>query len=376
MIHHHPSTARPVLVAAVLALSCAKPMTYEEPSPLPAGEEDLVTVLFSASGGEGTKVTAVREAAETAIRNWALFAFDTETGWYRYESVALGGGALPMQLRAGRTYTVYAVANYPDSGIGAFTPSAVRTPADITGAIAYLGDNGPGALLMCGSTTVTPQPAAYDPEAPGEVIPERRSISVRRLVSRVDLRGLGVDFSGKPTLASKTFTLRRVFITNAYRTTRYGSDYTFSELSPTRSAWYNSGGWHRGESPEAGMDALLGDGPIGVAVSSAAPYTVTHSFYPFPNPTPAGEDIRTMEAWTRRCTRLVVEAALGEDIVYYAINVPSMVRNRIYAASSVVIHGRGSNDPEVIDIDPEVITGTVEPLIDDAWDGAGDITLE
>lgn len=378
MIHsHHPSIRALIAGALTAALlpSCAKPLAYEEPSPLPVGEEDLVTVLFSASGGAGSKVTGVTDAAESSIGRWALFAFDTESGWFRCES-ASGGSALPLQLRAGRTYTVYAVVNYPERGVGAFVPSSVRTPSDITETVAYLGDNAPGALLMYGSTTVTPQTPAYDPEDPGEPEPERKAISVRRLVSRVDLRGLAVDFSGKPQLQGKTFTLRRVFVTNAYRSSRYGSDYAFSELSPTRSAWYNSGGLHRGEGTEAGMDALLVDGPVGQVVTAGSPYTGSHSFYPFPNPTPASEDILTMDAWTRRCTRLVIEASIDSDIVYYAIRVPSMVRNRIYAASSVVIHGRGSNDPEVVDIDPEVITATVEPVIDDGWDGAGDVTLD
>jgi hypothetical protein len=53
-----------------------------------------------------------------------------------------------------------------------------------------------------------------------------------------------------------------------------------------------------------------------------------------------------------------------------------MVRNRIYAASNVIIRGRGSNDPEDLDIDPEIILASVEPVIDDSWDGAGSITLE
>lgn len=378
MIHSHHPSIRALLAGALTAAllpSCAKPLAYEEPSPLPIGEEDLVTVLFSASGGAGSKVTGVTDAAESSIWRWALFAFDTESGWFRCES-ASGGSALPLQLRAGRTYTVYAVVNYPERGVGAFVPSSVRTPSDITETVAYLGDNAPGALLMYGSTTVTPQPVSYDPEDPGEREPERKAISVRRLVSRVDLRGLSVDFSGKPQLQGKTFTLRRVFVTNAYRSSRYGSDYAFSELSPTRSAWYNSGGLHRGEGTEAGMDALLVDGPVGQVVTAGSPYTGSHSFYPFPNPTPASEDILTMDAWTRRCTRLVIEASIDSDIVYYAIRVPSMVRNRIYAASSVVIHGRGSNDPEVVDIDPEVITATVEPVIEDGWDGAGDVTLD
>ena len=355
-------------------LSCAKPMQVEEPDEAPSGDGPLVTVLFSPSDERDTKVTGAGDESECAIGRWALFVFDDQTGWLRWES-ASGGTPLPMKLRAGRDYVCYAVANYSTTGTGAFIPSSVRTPADIVWKVAYLGDNRVGSLLMYGSAPVTPDPVAYDPDT-GEEMAQSMTVSVRRLVSRIDLRGLRVDFSASPHLAAKTFTLRSVYVTNVYRTTRYGNPYAVADLSTTRSAWYNTGGWHRGEAGVSEMDALLGDIGINRVVSPSSPYTVTHSFYAFPNPTPRSQDVQTMGAWTRRCTRLVIEASIDDDVVYYAIAVPSMVRNRIYAASNVVIHGRGSNDPEVIDIDPDIIEATIAPIIDDDWDGAGSVTLD
>ena len=352
-----------VLLAAFS--SCAVPYQPEEPKVFFQEEDSLVTVIFSASGSERSKVTGVSEEAERVVDRWAVFAFDNRSGQFRYEN-ASSGGPLPMKLSAGRSYTCYAIVNYPETGPGAFDPASVRSTTDLTGKVAYLGDCRGTALPMFGSEEVTPV-ADSDTEV---------TITVKRLVSRVDLRGLKVDFSGKPHLESKTFTLRAIYLTNTYRTTRYGEDYTFPELSSTRSAWYNTGGWHRGEAAEAGIDVIVGDRSIDTVISAGSPYSREHSFYAFPNPTPASEDITQTESWTRRCTRLVIEATIDDDTVYYAIKVPSMTRNRIFAASSVVIHGRGSNDPEIIDIDPDIIEVTVQPVIDDDWDGAGDIYLD
>lgn len=363
----HLFSIQTAVSAAILLLtvSCSVPPLQEDAARDFTEPDSLsVRVEFQAFGGNRTKMTGVTDAGESAIGRWALFVFDSQSDFFRRET-SEGGSSLTMQLIAGRDYTCYAMVNYPLTGTGAFDPSTVRSPRDLTEKVAYLADNGTSALLMFGKANVKP--------LKGETMTV--TIKVKRLVSKIDLRGLEVNFND-PHLALKPFILRSVYITNAYRTTRYESDYSWSELSETRAAWYNTGGWHRGESAEDGMDRLLGDTGINAVVSGENPYTVTHSFYPFPNPTPLPEDIRTIEAWTRRCTRLVIEASIDSDIVYYAINVPGMARNCLYAASNVVIHGRGSRDPESAYTDPDIITGSVEPVIDDGWNGMGDITLD
>ncbi|MBQ9411268.1 MAG: hypothetical protein IJU21_06630 [Bacteroidales bacterium] len=354
-----------IITTLAISMACAVPYQGENaPAEYSVPDSLLVDVVFRAQEGVSTRITGVTDGQERSIGRWAVFAFDP-SGHFRWGS-SDSGSPLSLKLAAGIVYTCYAMVNYPITGVGAFNPSSVRTPDDLAGKAAYLGDNAESALLMYGLANVTPI----------QGVPLNVTIGVRRLVSRIDLRGLEVDFSAKPALAGKTFTLRGVYVTNAYRTTLYSADYTYPELSETRSAWYNTGGWHRGESAESGMDSLLGDTGIGRVVSAGNPYSVNHSFYAFPNPTAADADIRTMGAWTRRCTRLVIEASIDSDVVYYAITVPSMVRNRIYAASNVVIHGRGSNDPEIIDIDPDIIEVNLEPVISDSWDGAGSILLD
>ena len=362
-------STKTVVPAALLLMAlsgCAVPYQPEEPAwHAPEADSLLVNVAFSVSGNESTKVTGVTYSDESAIARWALFAFDSRSGHFRWES-SDSETPLTLQLISGRRYNCYAIVNYPLTGTGAFDPSSVRTPDDLTEKVAYLGDNRRAALLMFGCITVTPSLGAA----------ESVTIRVKRLVSRLDLRGLSVDFSAQEHLAGKTFTLRAVYVTNAYRTSAYGYDYFFSELSESRQAWYNTGGWHRGETPESGMDALLGDTGINTVIAAGNPYTVRHSFYTFPNPTGEADDVRTMGGWTRRCTRLVIEASLGSDIVYYAITAPEMERNCIYAASNVIIRGKGSKDPEIIDIDPDIIVADIVPLIDDSWDGAGLVVLD
>lgn len=346
----------PLLAAAALCAGCARPLP-EGPQTGPSAPEELVTVHFRAAGAAGAKATGIREEDETAVGRWTLFVFEDGGTWYHHET-APAGGALSMQLRAGRAYTCHAIVNYPVTGTGAFNPAAVRTPSDITGKVASLGDNAVGSLLMYGAEPLTPGTGT----APV-------TIRVRRIVSRIDLPGVAVDFSGKPDLAAMTFTLRHLYVTNAYRTTRYGSDYTRAELSGARSSWYNSGGWHRGEAGEGALDALLGDRDIDEVVTAGNPYTTPHSFYALPNGSLSDDDQRQIDPWTRRCTRLVIEATLGSETVYYPVTIPAMTRNCIYSVTGVVIHGKGSPDPEVLSGDGMDSTVTV---LQDGWDDPGE----
>ncbi|MBO6097366.1 MAG: hypothetical protein J6P56_08675, partial [Bacteroidales bacterium] len=102
-------------------------------------------------------------------------------------------------------------------------------------------------------------------------------------------------------------------------------------------------------------------------ITPDAPYTVPLSFYAFPNPHPLVGDRHDMTVWTRRCTRVVIEATLGSETMYYQINVPEMERNYVYSAANIVIRGRGSSDPEIIDIDPDILDLSFD--INDGWDG-------
>lgn len=345
---------RVLLALGLLSLlSCAKPLVWADPEE-PENSADMVTVLFSAAGSP-SKATGITDASERVIGRWAVFAFDDSSNWYRY-ATSDSGEDIPMNLRAGRQYTCYAVVNYSTTGTGAFIPSQISSREGLTGKTAYLGDNAPGRLLMFGSQVITPVAGSQD-----------CSISVKRIVSRINVEGIAIDFSAKPHLAQKTFTLRHVYITNAYRTTPYGNDYRAAQLSTNRKAWYNSGGWHRGENAEDAMDDLLGERNINAVLTKDSPYTRLLSFYAFPNPVREDPQDRSLDPWSARCTRIVLEATLGDDTVYYQVDVPAMERNHVYCASNLVIRGRGSSDPEIKASDALDVSFDMN----DGWDGNG-----
>lgn len=344
-----------LLYSLLTICSCAKPLEWSDPYQ-PENNGDMVTVLFSAHDAGKSKATGITDESERVIGRWCVFAFDDQNNWFRY-ATSDSGDDIPMNLRAGRQYTCYAIVNYSTMGTGAFVPSTVSAPAQLAEKVAYLGDNAVGRLLMYGSETITPSASSQE-----------CGIAVKRIVSRININGIGVDFSDKPYLAEKTFTLRHVYVTNAYRTTTYGDDYSAADLSSARTAWYNSGGWHRGENAETSMDNLLGQRGINAVLTAGSPYTVPLSFYAFPNPVDLADDDHQMDIWTRRCTRLVIETTLGNETLYYQVNVPAMERNHVYTASNIVIRGRGSSDPEIVDIDPSVLDLSFD--MEDGWDGS------
>lgn len=373
-IFTHAATGRMIssgLLSILLLASCAKPLKVDEQTEPKGEEEDLVTVIFSANSGMDTRAIGISDASESTINRWAIFVFDAVNGWYTHETSATGG-SIPVTLRAGRTYDCYAMVNYATSGTGAFNPASVHTTADLTNKVAYLSDNAVGSLLMYGKTSITPSVVNYDPEDPSTLVSETKSINVTRIVSRIDVKKVAVDFSEKPALASKTFTLKHIYITNLYKTTRYSSDYSFLELSGSRTSWYNTGGWHRGEVEESSIDAIVGDRNINAAITASTPHTTVHSFYAFPNVTPKVSDSNETGIWTIRCTRIIIEATLDSETLYYHVDVPAMERNHIYSANNITIKGRGSNDPEANDVDPDVLDVDFS-ISADGWDGPAEI---
>ena len=51
-------------------------------------------------------------------------------------------------------------------------------------------------------------------------------------------------------------------------------------------------------------------------------------------------------SWSPRFTRVVIQATLQGETVYYPISLPASVRNKTYMIDEVIIHRPGSSDPE------------------------------
>ena len=304
-----------------------------------------VEVVFSVLG-ETTRATGTD--GEAAVDGWALLLY--RDGRLAEAGTSSSGSAIRKTLPAGE-YTAYAVVNPPAS----FAPAGFPDPGALAGAESALGDNAPGRLVMAGRRTVTV------PVPDGSV----QRIGVDRLVCKAGIRKVSVQFKN-PDVAARPFRLKGIYLTNCYGKNRYGSDWTAEDILSTASVWHNRMGFHS----EAGVDGLLAETGLDIPVTADRPHTQEHVFYFYPNPLPASLDTRS-GTWTRRRTRLVLEAQIGDRTYYYPVTLPESQRNRTYLIEEAVIRKLGSLDPEKDE--PGVIDVTFSTSTDD-WSPAFQVT--
>lgn len=299
-----------VLLAGLLLLAGCREME-------PAG---LATVTFSLQE-EGPAGTRAGSSGESEVRRWALLLF--RDGLFADYSLSSSPEPITRTLQTG-SYTAYAVANYPEAS---FHPERFREAKDLTEDTVDLFDNAFDAPVMFGRTDLDL------PEGSGF-----RGITVERLVCKAGVRKVSVDFAD-PTLAGKPFVLKGIFLSNCCRQARYGSDLSREELSRDATGWYNPMGRNLSE------NRLLTASGLEISITPHAPYGVPHSFLYYPNPTDSGSDTHAA-AWSPRCTRMVLEAQVGDRTCYYPVTLPPVARNRTCIADEIIIRRAGSPDPE------------------------------
>ena len=304
-----------------------------------------VEVVFSVLG-ETTRATGTD--GEAAVDSWTLLLY--RDGRLAEAGASSSGSPIRKTLPAG-DYTAYAVVNPPAS----FNPAGFPAPDALAGAESALGDNAPGRLVMAGRRTVTV------PVPDGSV----QRIGVDRLVCKAGIRKVSVQFEN-PDLAARPFRLRGIYLTNCYGKSRYGSDWTADDILSTASVWHNRMGFHS----ETGVDGLLAETGLDIPVTADRPHTQEHVFYFYPNPLPASADTRS-GTWSRRKTRLVLEAQIGERTYYYPVTLPESQRNRTYLIEEAVIRKLGSLDPEKDEPGAIDITFSTSP---DDWSPAYNVT--
>ena len=304
-----------------------------------------VEVVFSVLG-ETTRATGTD--GEAAVDSWTLLLY--RDGRLAEAGASSSGSPIRKTLPAG-DYTAYAVVNPPAS----FDPAGFPAPDALAGAESALGDNAPGRLVMAGRRTVTV------PVPDGSV----QRIGVDRLVCKAGIRKVSVQFEN-PDLAARPFRLRGIYLTNCYGKSRYGSDWTADDILSTASVWHNRMGFHS----ETGVDGLLAETGLDIPVTADRPHTQEHVFYFYPNPLPASADTRS-GTWSRRKTRLVLEAQIGERTYYYPVTLPESQRNRTYLIEEAVIRKLGSLDPEKDEPGAIDITFSTSP---DDWSPAYNVT--
>ena len=301
----------PLFVSLLLLAGCR---------PAARQDEGTVEVVFSVLG-EDTRVNGTE--GERAVDNWTLLLY--KDGRLAEAGTSDSGSAIRKKLVAG-DYAAFAVVNPPASFRAADHPELNA----LAGAESDLRDNAPGRLVMAGSRTVTvPVPDGGT-----------QRIGVDRLVCKAGIRKISVQFDN-PVLAGRPFLLKALYLTNCYGKSRYGNDWDAGDILSDGSRWY-----HRmGLPSDGGLEGLLAERGIDATLTSDTPHVQEHAFYFYPNPLPEAQDTRS-GTWSRRRTRLVIEAEIGGRTYYYPVTLPASRRNRTYIIEEAVIRKLGSRDPE------------------------------
>ena len=301
-------------VAAIA--SCNKEMP-EVSAPVDNG---LVKVLFALP--EGSPMTrATTEASESNVNQLNIAV--VSGGTIAYTGSATQNG-VTIEMNPG-TYDVYAFVNAPSAyRSGIIVGASIST---LVSAVSNMGDNSTTNFIMSGNITGK----AIDGTTGTVVVP------VSRHSSKVILQAMNVDFTGTP-YAGKTLTIKGIYVSNVFTQATYEPKEIASPAA-TESLWLSKFG-----NPDS--NPMITETGLSIALADGGSNSTAHYFYPYPNAT--NNDVNTLDAWSVRDTRLVIQARMqGESAdCYYHIDIPGMKPNHKYVITAVNIKNLGGPDPE------------------------------
>ena len=302
-------------------LSCSK---APSDSPVPGTIDITVSIRQDAP----SRATDVTYADESHIGNLQVFVF--RDGKLEDYKDAGNATSATLTITAGKK-TVWALVN-------AAPLSGITDENGLSGHVSHLSDNRRDAFVMSGSVT-------KDLTDGGTL-----EIPVRRLASRVSVGKVTTGF--KYALADASLTLDAVWLVNV------AADAPFSGGMPVE--WANKLGHF-----DTGYDALLYD-RVNAVVNNNTPHIREHVFYPYPNPT---ETVSHESTWCPRHTMLVLEVTLEEKKGYYAVELPTLERNKSYVIGEIHLTHRPGENPYV-----PVETGEATvPIIVKEWETGVDL---
>lgn len=263
---------------------------------------------------EGTKASGEGGNEEKAVSNYQVFVFDMTNKMLEvYDTPDPSLSKVSIQCTTGPKEVVV-LANAPDlNGIVSYD-AFLKTKSK-------LADNAVDKLVMEGrsSTNLT---------ASGGTV----TVEVRRIVSKVILSGVTVDFEFNE-YDKMDFVIRKVYLTNV------AADKTYLSEKADPTLWYNK----NVSASVTGVDPLIYEELGNINIKETKKYTTKHHFYCYPNPYTT--DTFLTDTWTERPTRLVLETVLGNVLYYYPISLPELKQNTSYYVSLHIIRP-GATSPE------------------------------
>lgn len=293
--------------AIVLAAfqSCETPQSNQE-------KEMPVKVRFDLRETACPETRLTDLADEKAINKANLFVYTADG---KYITKLDGKSSAEIELYQGR-YSTVAMVNTP-----AEMDDGNYTAQEAGGLEAALENNSAGNLIMFGKQD-------FEVSGKGNNV----TIPVTRTVGRISVNEISNRMKD-PVHQKQEFIIKRVFVSNVS-----GISDLKGEKSPT--LWYNRNGVWSDESQN--IRSLLEDTGIEHVLPYQDDYTVSHSFYIYPNDTASD----SFEAeWSPRYTRLVIEASLDGDVCYYPIPIGGIESNHTYTINKLTITKPGTDNP-------------------------------
>ena len=132
------------------------------------------------------------------------------------------------------------------------------------------------------------------------------------------------------------FSIDKIYLTNVQGANNLGH----TAYQGNEGVWYNK---KKYEASEVSTKFMYDEVAANVAFDGS--YTKDHYFYAFPNDF-EGQNVWAGDSWSKRPTRLVIEASLNGEKVYYPISLMPFESNKSYEISEIIITKKGSDDPD------------------------------
>jgi len=194
----------------------------------------------------------------------------------------------------------------------------VTSYSQIKTSTSYLDDNTLDSMVMEGETDI-------NLEATTSI-----TVPVSRLAAKIVLRQVTNSFTFKSE-QNKEFKVLKVYLLNAVGEKAYLAD-----VNPT--VWHNKMLLDTDDAPYFTYEEL--SNPVTIPYNGT--WTADKYFYCYPNHSQTDSN---EETWSERYTRLVIEATLDGELMYYPVSIPFIQQNSIYEVS-LKITRPGSTSPD------------------------------
>ena len=334
------------LSALILTTSCNKEALNHPNTPADGTAIVKITALTEVE----TRATGIADNSTDTkkVGSLQVFAFDNKGVLKAYENTT-SGSTVSMKLDIGREYSFYAVAN--NYGVSSWKYSSVAPITSLSALksiMTDLKDNTPDNLLMFSQAGVKKTITSSVENIP---------IELTRLVSKIQIKKITVDFGSNDALKRKSFKIDSLFVINA------AAKETFDLASETNVTYYNLGKFVTGNAYHLLLDKLSSAAEVSSATGVVTPYETVHTFFAYGN-------------HTAKPTRLVISCNWGGERTYYPINITGadgyLSPNCAYVINQLTIKGMGSDNPDVI---PERKNFTASVTIKD-WATGFEKTVE